>query len=54
MEANSTGGQGLCRAVAPSDDDDDDRNIAIVALAMRFVYRDKAMCGHDTPNARTY
>ena len=24
MEANSTGGQGSCRAVAPSDDDDDD------------------------------
>ena len=24
MEANSTGGQGLRRAVAPSDDDDDD------------------------------
>ena len=22
MEANSTGGQGSCRAVAPSDDDD--------------------------------
>ena len=24
MEANGTGGQGSCRAVAPSDDDDDD------------------------------
>jgi hypothetical protein len=24
VEANSTGGQGSCRAVAPSDDDDDD------------------------------
>ena len=26
MEANSTGGQGSHRAVAPSDDDDDDEN----------------------------
>jgi hypothetical protein len=24
VEANSTGGQGSCRAVVPSDDDDDD------------------------------
>jgi hypothetical protein len=27
VEANSTGGQGSQRAVAPSDDDDDDENI---------------------------
>ena len=27
MEANSTGGQGSRRAVAPSDDDDDDDDI---------------------------
>jgi hypothetical protein len=26
VEANSTGGQGSRRAVAPSDDDDDDSN----------------------------
>jgi hypothetical protein len=50
VEVNSTGGQGSRRAVAPSDD----RNIAIAAFAMRFVYRDKALCGHDTHNARTY
>jgi hypothetical protein len=29
VEANSTGGQGLCRAVAPSDDDDDDDDVQV-------------------------
>ena len=29
MEANSTGGQGSLRAVAPSDDDDDDDDVLI-------------------------
>ena len=30
MEANSTGGHGSRRAVAPIDDDDDDDDIAVV------------------------
>jgi hypothetical protein len=32
VEANSTGGQGSRRAVAPSDDDDDVRNQGIIRL----------------------
>ena len=32
MEANSTGGQGSRRAVAPSDDDDDDNDERFVLL----------------------
>jgi hypothetical protein len=34
VEANSTGGQGSHRAVAPSDDDDDDddNNPAVISL----------------------
>jgi hypothetical protein len=30
VKANSTGGQGLRRAVAPSDDDDDDISIYVL------------------------
>jgi hypothetical protein len=32
VEANSTGGQGSRRAVAPSDDDDDDDDDVIISL----------------------
>ena len=43
MEANSTGGQGSRRAVAPSDDDDDDDDdvaqiILLVILLMHEIH----------------
>ena len=37
MEANSTGGQGLRRAVVPDDDDDDDDREAGVRDCFRFT-----------------
>jgi hypothetical protein len=36
VEANSTGGQGSCRAVAPSDDDDDDDDKALPTKNLLF------------------
>jgi hypothetical protein len=36
VEANSTGGQGSRRAVAPSDDDDDDDDLACLTKENKF------------------
>ena len=42
MEANSTGGQGLRRAVVPSDDDDDDDIFMFTFLDIKL--EDKRFC----------
>jgi hypothetical protein len=39
VEANSTGGQGSRRAVAPSDDDDDDDEVHYVVSRVNFAGR---------------
>jgi hypothetical protein len=43
VEANSTGGQGSRRAVAPSDDDDDD--VCTTRVVLRFFKLES--CTHD-------
>ena len=39
MEANSTGGQGSRRAVAPSDDDDDDNDLITEGLEWNKIMK---------------
>jgi hypothetical protein len=38
VEANSTGGQGLRRAVAPSDDDDDEKFVTVVLSRGKLLH----------------
>jgi hypothetical protein len=47
VEANSTGGQGSRRAVAPSDDDDDNVNYSLLGIIIFLCIFDNTVNGES-------